>query len=163
MEEKQGLQVGDKIPNETVSLQDGKELKFSDLEGDKVILYFYPKDNTPGCTAEACSLRDSWGELKKLGYKVYGVSADTAESHKKFIEKNKLPFSLIVDTDKRIIQKFGVWGEKKMAERTYDGILRTTFIIDEKGIITHIIGPKQIKTKDHASQIIQLLSDDEKK
>ena len=119
------------------------------------MLYFYPKDNTSGCTAEACSLRDNYSELRNAGYAVVGVSVDDEKSHQKFIAKNELPFPLIADTDKTLVEQFGVWGEKSMYGRKYFGTIRTTFIIDENGIIEKIIGPKQIKTKIHASQILE--------
>lgn len=156
------LEIGDKIPSYLGLNQNGKEINLSDLKGQKLIIYFYPKDNTPGCTAEACSLKDNINDLEKSGYKVIGVSADSKESHKKFENKYELPFDLIADTNKDLIKSFGVWGEKKMAGKVYDGILRTTFLVDENGIITQIITPKEIKTKIHGSQILDLLNDDKK-
>ena len=132
----------------------GKEIKLSDYSGRKLVLYFYPKDSTPGCTNEACNLRDNYSELRRQGYEVVGVSIDSAKSHLKFAEKNTLPFPLISDTDKQLVQAFGVWGEKKMAGRTYMGTYRTTFIINEEGIVERVIGPKEIKVKDHAKQIL---------
>lgn len=150
------IQIGDKAP-ETLGLdQNGKEIKLSDFKGKKLALYFYPKDNTSGCTAEACSLRDGYQELQAAGYEVVGVSKDSAKSHQGFIAKQALPFSLIADTDTALQQQFGVWAEKKLYGRSYMGTLRTTFIIDEEGIVTHIIGPKEVKTKDHANQILKL-------
>jgi peroxiredoxin Q/BCP len=119
------------------------------------VLYFYPKDSTSGCTAEACNLRDNYAELRKQGYEVVGVSIDSAQSHIKFIQKNDLPFALIADTDKTLVEQMGVWGEKSMYGRKYMGTFRTTFIIDENGVIERIIGPKEIKTKDHAAQILK--------
>ena len=127
--------------------------------GDKApeilgILYFYPKDSTSGCTAQACNLRDNYDALRQAGYEVVGVSVDSEKSHQKFIEKNSLPFPLIADTDKKLVEQFGVWGEKSMYGRKYMGTFRTTFIINEEGIVERIIGPKEVKTKDHAAQIL---------
>ena len=148
------MEIGDKIP-ETLGLdQDGNEVKASDFAGRKLALYFYPKDSTPGCTSEACNLRDNYHTLLAKGYAVLGVSVDSAKSHKRFIEKYELPFPLISDTEKTLVQAFGVWGEKKMAGRTYMGTFRTTFIIDEHGVVERIISPKEIKVKDHAAQIL---------
>lgn len=148
------LQVGDKIPEVLGTDQNGNEIKASDFAGKKLALYFYPKDNTSGCTAEACSLRDGYDALKAAGYEVVGVSKDSAKSHQGFISKHDLPFNLIADTDTTLQQTFGVWAEKKMYGKTYMGTLRTTFIIDENGVIERIIGPKEVKTKDHANQIL---------
>lgn len=134
---------------------EGNEIKLSDYKGRKLVLYFYPKDSTPGCTSEACSLRDNYSELRKAGYEVVGVSADSQASHQRFAAKNELPFPLISDSSHTLMDTFGVWGEKKMAGRTYMGIHRTTFIINEDGIVKRIIGPKEIKTKVHASQILK--------
>ena len=134
--------------------EDGKPVKISDYKGRKVVLYFYPKDNTPGCTAEACSLRDNYGSLQEQGYEVIGVSADSQASHQRFKEKQQLPFTLISDADKTLIEQMGCWGEKKMCGRTSMGILRTTFIVDEEGKIERIFTPKEIKTKIHAEQIL---------
>lgn len=134
---------------------EGNEIKLSDYKGRKLVLYFYPKDSTPGCTSEACSLRDNYSELRKAGYEVVGVSADNQASHQRFAAKNELPFPLISDSSHTLMDTFGVWGEKKMAGRTYMGIHRTTFIINEDGIVERIIGPKEIKTKVHASQILK--------
>jgi thioredoxin-dependent peroxiredoxin len=149
------MKVGDKVPEVLGFDANGKEIKTSDYKGQKIVLYFYPKDNTTGCTAEACNLRDNYSELRKQGYAVIGVSVDDANSHNKFITKYELPFPLIADTDKKLVEQFGVWGEKKMYGRSYMGTLRTTFIIDENGIISKIITPKEIKVKDHAAQIIK--------
>ena len=146
------LNVGDKIPEILGINQEGKEIKAADFAGKKLILYFYPKDNTPGCTAEACSLRDAYAELQTAGYEVVGVSKDSAASHRKFIEKQTLPFSLIADTDIRLNEAFGVWAEKKMSGRTYMGTVRTTFLIDETGTIEKII--TKVDTKQHAAQIL---------
>lgn len=134
---------------------EGNEIKLSDYKGRKLVLYFYPKDSTPGCTSEAGSLRDNYSELRKAGYEVVGVSADSQASHQRFAAKNELPFPLISDSSHTLMDTFGVWGEKKMAGRTYMGIHRTTFIINEDGIVERIIGPKEIKTKVHASQILK--------
>lgn len=150
------LQIGDKIPEILGTDQDGKVIKAGDYIGKKLVLYFYPKDNTPGCTAEACSFRDSFQELRKKGYEILGVSTDDEKSHKKFIEKHQLPFPLIADTARSLSEIFGVWGEKIFMGKKYMGINRTTFIINEKGEIERIINPKEIKTKEHAKQILNL-------
>lgn len=148
------MNIGDPVP-ELLGLDEaGNEVRISDYAGRKVILYFYPKDSTSGCTAEACSFRDNYARLQAAGYEVIGVSVDPAKSHLKFIEKQELPFHLIADTDKKLVEQFGVWAEKKMYGRTYMGTLRTTFIIDETGHIEHIYLPKGIKTKTHAEQIL---------
>lgn len=152
------MEIGDMVPDVLGVDQDGKEIKMSDFAGKKVILYFYPKDNTPGCTAEACSLRDRYAELSEKGYVVIGVSKDSAESHKKFIAKFELPFTLISDVDKVLLKEMGAWGEKKMYGKTTEGTLRTTFIIGEDGRVENIMTPKQIKTKIHADQILDLIS-----
>jgi len=149
------LKVGDKAPSLLGINQDGKEINLADYSGKKVVLYFYPKDNTPGCTAEACSLRDGYDDLRKEGYEVIGVSTDSASSHQKFISKQNLPFNLIADTDMKLSETFGTWGEKSLYGKKYMGMLRTTFLIDETGTITRIISPKEIDTKDHASQILK--------
>jgi peroxiredoxin Q/BCP len=148
------LQTGDKIPEILGTSQNGKEIKASDYQGKKLVLYFYPKDNTSGCTAEACSFRDHYTDLRKMGYEVVGVSVDDEKSHLKFIEKQQLPFDLIADTSKELVEKFGVWGEKSMYGRKYMGTFRTTFIINEHGVIEHIFRPKEIKTSTHAAQIL---------
>ena len=134
--------------------ENGNELRTSDFKGHKLVLYFYPKDSTPGCTSEACNLRDNYQRLLERGYVVVGVSVQDEKSHKRFIEKFQLPFPLIADTDHKLVEAFGVWGEKKMAGRTYMGTLRTTFVIDEEGRVAEIYGPKQIKVKEHAEQIL---------
>ncbi|MFC2452045.1 MAG: thioredoxin-dependent thiol peroxidase [Tannerella forsythia] len=146
------IQTGDKVPDLLGLDQDGKEVKVSDYKGRKIALYFYPKDNTSGCTAEACSLRDGYDELKKAGYEIIGVSKDSAKSHRGFIEKQNLPFRLIADTDTTLQQQFGVWAEKKMYGRTYMGTLRHTFLIDENGVIEKVI--EKLDTKNHAQQIL---------
>lgn len=148
------MNVGDRIPEILGLDENGKEIKASDFKGKKLVLYFYPKDSTSGCTAQACNLRDNYAELKKAGYEVLGVSVDDAKSHLKFISKNELPFNLIADTDKKLVEEFGVWGEKSMYGKKYMGTLRTTFIINEDGIIERIISPKEVKTKEHAQQIL---------
>ena len=148
------LEPGMKAPEVLGTDASGKEIKLSDYHGRKLVLYFYPKDSTPGCTNEACNLRDNYSELRRQGYEVVGVSIDSAKSHLRFAEKNNLPFPLISDTEKQLVQAFGVWGEKKMAGRTYMGTYRTTFIIDEEGIVERVIGPKEIKVKEHARQIL---------
>ena len=148
------LNVGDKAPEILGVNQDGKQIKLSDYKGKKVVLYFYPKDNTPGCTAEACSLRDEHAELQKTGYEVIGVSADSESSHQKFIQKFELPFNLIADTDKKLSEQFGTWGEKSMYGRKYMGMFRTTYIINEEGVIEKIFTPKEINTKIHALQVL---------
>jgi thioredoxin-dependent peroxiredoxin len=142
------LKMGDKIPEIFMNSDYYKNVK-----GKKIVLYFYPKDNTPGCTAEACNLRDNYSTLKKMGYEIIGVSADTEKSHINFIRKFDLPFALISDSDKKIIEAFGVWGEKKMYGKTYMGILRKSFIIDEEGIIVRII--EKVDTKEHVKQILE--------
>ncbi len=148
------LQVGDKAPDVLGVNQEGKELRLSDFKGKKIVLYFYPKDNTSGCTAQACNLRDNYTELRNAGYEVIGVSPDSAKSHQGFISKQNLPFNLIADTETTLSQLFGTWGEKSMYGRKYMGMLRTTFIINEEGIIERIITPKVVKTSDHTAQIL---------
>ncbi len=148
------MKVGDKAPEILGRNEKGEDIHLSDYKGKKVVLYFYPKDMTSGCTAEACNLRDNYTDLRKAGYEVIGVSIDDEQSHLKFIEKNNLPFTLIADTDKKLVEQFGVWGEKSMYGRKYMGTFRTTFIIDEEGKIERIITPKEIKTSDHAAQIL---------
>jgi len=148
------LKVGDKAPEILGVNQDGKEIKLSDFKGKKIVLYFYPKDNTSGCTAEACSFRDHYSSLTNNGYAVIGVSADSETSHQKFIAKHELPFNLIADTNKDLSNQFGTWGEKSMYGRKYMGMFRTTYIINEEGIIEKIFTPKEIKTSSHAAQIL---------
>ena len=147
------MTTGDKAPEILGKDQNGNEVRLSDFAGKKLILYFYPKDNTSGCTAEACSLRDNLPELAGKGYAVVGVSPDSEASHQRFIEKHGLPFTLIADTGHTLAEQMGAWGEKSMYGRKYMGILRTTFIISPDGTIEHIFGPKQIKTKAHGNQI----------
>ena len=148
------LTIGQKAPELLGCDENGNELRLSDFAGRKLVLYFYPKDATPGCTNEACNLRDNYTRLLERGYAVIGVSVQDERSHKKFIEKYQLPFPLIADTDHMLVEAFGVWQEKKMAGRTYMGTVRTTFVIDEQGIIAEVYGPKQIKVKEHAEQIL---------
>lgn len=151
------MHIGDKAPNILGIDQNGNEIKLSDYNGKKIILYFYPKDNTSGCTAEACSLRDNYSELRSHGYEVIGASIDNIVSHVKFISKHELPFPLIADVDKTLVVQMGVWGEKSMYGRKYMGTFRTTFIINEKGFIEKIFTPKEIKTKTHAKQILDYI------
>src|SRR5688572_8147400 len=148
------LSIGDKAPDFTGKDQDGKQITLSAYNGKKVILYFYPKDMTPGCTAEACNLRDNMGALSAEGYEVLGVSTDDQASHKEFQKTYNLPFPLIADTDKSINQKYGVWVEKERDGKKFMGTARVTFIIDEKGVITNIID--KVDTKEHAGQILKL-------
>ena len=148
------MEVGSKVPDVLGVDQDGNIVKRSDYPGRSIALYFYPKDMTSGCTAEACNLRDNYQSLIDAGYQVIGVSVDSADSHKKFIAKNSLPFPLITDPDHKLVTEFGVWGEKSMYGRKYMGTFRTTFIISPEGVVTRIITPKQIKVKDHAAQIL---------
>ena len=150
------IQVGDKAPAILGKNEKGETVELAQYKGRKIVLYFYPKDNTPGCTAQACSLRDNYKELSKQGYEVIGVSTDNEASHQRFIKNKNLPFTLIADTDKKLVEAFGVYGEKKMFGRTYMGTFRTTFIINEEGIIERIITPKEVKTKTHANQILEL-------
>ena len=149
------MNIGDKAPEFLGLNEKGEEIRLSNYKGRKIVLYFYPKDMTSGCTAQACNLRDNYEELRKQGYEVIGVSINDQKSHQKFIEKNSLPFTPIADTEQKLVQEFGVWGEKSMYGRKYMGTFRTTFIINEEGIIERIILPKEIKTKDHAAQILK--------
>ena len=146
------LKVGDKAPDFKVNDQDGNSISSKDYKGKKWVVFFYPKANTPGCTAEACNLRDNYKELQKVGYELLGVSADSEKRQKNFREKYNFPFPLLADENKEVINAFGVWGPKKFMGREFDGIHRKTFIIDENGIITRIID--KVKTKDHAAQIL---------
>lgn len=148
------MTVGAEAPDYLGLDQNGNEVRRSDYPGRKIALYFYPKDMTSGCTAQACNLRDNYGELTSAGYQVIGVSVDSQESHRKFISKNQLPFPLIADTDHRLVEEFGVWGEKSMYGRKYMGTLRTTFIIGTDGRIERVIGGREVKTKTHAGQIL---------
>lgn len=148
------MKIGDKVPECLGYNEKGEKVLMSDFLGKKLVLYFYPKDNTSGCTAEACSLRDNYSDLKGKGYEVVGVSIDSEVSHRKFIDKHALPFTLIADTEKRLVQEMGVWGEKSMYGRKYMGTMRTTFIIDEKGCVEKIFSAKEIKTAKHGEQIL---------
>jgi len=147
------LKVGDAAPDFSVNDQSGNLVKLSDFKGKKVVLYFYPKDNTPGCTAEACNLRDNYEALQKAGYEILGVSSDNEKSHQKFVDKFELPFTLLADTEKEIHEKYGTWVEKSMYGRKYMGTARVTFIIDKEGKIEEII--EKVKTKDHTAQILK--------
>lgn len=147
------LKVGDKAPDFEGKDQNGKTVKLSELKGKKVVLYFYPKDDTPGCTAQACNLRDNYKRLLQANYEVIGVSSDDEKSHQKFIKKYELPFTLLADTDLKINNAYGVWREKTTFGHTYMGTVRTTFVIDEKGIIQEII--EKVNTEEHTSQILK--------
>ncbi|MFC2124456.1 thioredoxin-dependent thiol peroxidase [Bacteroidota bacterium] len=146
------LKEGDIAPDFEARDESGRLIRLSDMKGKKVVLYFYPKDNTPGCTAESCNLRDNYDDLKKAGYEVIGISSDNEKSHQKFIDKYDLPFHLIADTEKEVHEVYGTWVEKSMYGRKYMGTARTTFIIDETGNIEKII--EKVKTKEHTSQIL---------
>lgn len=147
------LKIGEKAPAFHGVDQDGKPVSLADFAGRKLVLYFYPKDDTPGCTAEACSLRDEHVALRKAGFEVLGVSPDKATKHKKFADKYDLPFRLLADPDKEAANAYGVWGPKRFMGREYDGILRTTFLIDGNGVIERII--TDVRTKDHAAQVLE--------
>ncbi|GAB3830832.1 thioredoxin-dependent thiol peroxidase [Pontibacter rugosus] len=147
------LNIGDKAPAFEGKDQNGNTVRLSDYRGKKVLLYFYPKDNTSGCTAQACNLRDNHTELQQEGYEVIGVSTDSEKSHQNFIAKYELPFTLIADTEKQIVEQYGVWQEKSMYGRKYMGTMRYTFVIDENGVIQDII--TKVKTKEHTSQILK--------
>lgn len=146
------LSIGDSAPDFTSTDQNGQPVKLAAYRGKKVVLYFYPKDDTPGCTAQACSLRDNYADLRAAGYEVLGVSVDDEKSHQKFISKYALPFTLVSDTDNQVAEAYGVWKEKSMYGRTYMGTVRTTFVIDETGKITDIIS--KVDTKNHSEQIL---------
>lgn len=146
------LKIGDKAPNFSGFDQDGIKHSLSDYKGKRLVVFFYPKASTPGCTAEACDLRDNFERFKANNHELLGVSADSAKRQANFIEKNELPFPLLADEDKSVIEAFGVWGPKKFMGREYDGIHRTTFVIDENGILTDVI--EKVKTKAHAEQIL---------
>ena len=148
------MKIGDRAPAVLGKDEQGREIRLSDYKGRKLVLYFYPKDNTSGCTSEACSLRDRYEELQGAGYEVVGVSKDSAASHQKFKEKHSLPFPLMADVDKTLMEAMGAWGEKNMYGRKTMGTIRTTFIINEEGIIENILAGKQVKTKEHAAQIL---------
>lgn len=146
--------VGDKAPAFNAKDQNGNDISLSDYLGKKVVIYFYPKDNTPGCTAQACNLRDNYSELIKKGIIVLGVSADSEKSHQKFIDKYDLPFPLLADVDKNLINLYGIWGPKKFLGKSFDGIIRTTFLINEEGDIAGII--EKPKTNDHTREILEI-------
>lgn len=147
------LNEGDIAPNFTTKDQNGNAVKLSDFKGKRVVLYFYPKDDTPGCTKEACSLRDSFDVFEERGIKILGVSTDNEKSHQKFITKYNLPFELLADTEKEIVEAYGVWGEKNMYGKKYFGINRTTFLIDEAGKIVKIF--KKVKVDEHADEVLE--------
>ena len=152
--DKTHLSVGDKAPNFSLQNEEGETQTLADFKGKKLILYFYPKDNTPGCTNEACNFKDNYESLKADGFEVLGVSPDSARKHQNFIKKFDLPFSLLVDDEHQMMKDYGVWGLKKFMGREYEGVLRTTFIIDEKGVIEQII--EKVKTKQATEQIREL-------
>lgn len=147
------LSTGDKVPDIKIPDQHGNLVSLADFRGKKIVLYFYPKDQTPGCTAEACNLRDNYKELQKRGYEVLGVSTDSPKSHQRFIAKENLPFTLLADTEKKLHDSFGTWVEKSMYGRKYMGTARVTFVIDENGIIEEVIA--KVDTKDHSRQILK--------
>lgn len=151
------MQIGDKVQDLLGIDQEGKEVRLSDYPGKRVALYFYPKDNTSGCTAQACSLRDNYADLRARGVEIIGVSRDSAKSHKRFIEQHSLPFRLIVDEDTKLNELFGVWVEKSMYGRNYMGTERSTFIISAEGVVEHILRGKEVKTATHSEQILALL------
>ena len=146
------LKAGERVPEFTSKDQDGNEVHLSDYKGKKLVVFFYPKANTPGCTAEACNLRDHYGELQDAGYELLGVSADSQQKQTNFRNKFEFPFPLLADEDHTVINTFGVWGPKKFMGREYDGIHRMTFLIDEEGVVERVID--KVKTKDHAAQIL---------
>ncbi|NCT18114.1 MAG: thioredoxin-dependent thiol peroxidase [Flavobacteriaceae bacterium CG_4_8_14_3_um_filter_34_10] len=146
------LGIGDKVPNFTTKDQDGKRISLSDYKGKKLIVFFYPKANTPGCTEEACNLKDNYKALQEEGYELLGVSADSEKEQKKFKDKFAFPFPLLADEDKTVISIFGVWGPKKFMGKEYEGIHRMTYVIDEKGVVKKVID--KVKTKDHAAQLL---------
>ncbi len=148
------LKQGDKVPNFTVNDQDGNPVSLSDYKGKKLIVFFYPKASTPGCTAEACNLTDNYKALQDEGYEILGVSADSEKRQTNFRNKYNFPFPLLADEDKEVINAFGVWGLKKFMGKEYDGIHRKTFLINEEGVVDHVID--KVKTKDHAAQILEL-------
>jgi peroxiredoxin Q/BCP len=152
------LEKGSTAPNFKAKNQEGTEISLSDFKGKKVILYFYPKDNTPGCTTEACNLRDNYSDLTSHGFEVIGVSPDSEKSHSSFVGKYSLPFNLVADTDKSILKKYGAWGLKKNYGREYEGVLRTTYIIDENGKIEEVFS--KVDTKNHSAQILSALGMD---
>lgn len=150
------LKIGDKVPDFTVNDQDGNAVSLSNYAGKKLIVFFYPKASTPGCTAEVCNLRDNYAELQSQGFELLGVSADSEKRQTNFRNKYEFPFPLLADENKEVIEAFGVWGEKKFMGRVYDGIHRKTFLVNENGVVDHVID--KVKTKDHAAQILALLN-----
>lgn len=146
------LNPGDKVPDFTVEDQDGNQVSLAGYKGKKLIVFFYPRANTPGCTAEACNLRDNYAALKNKGYELLGVSDDSKKKQSNFKKKYTLPFPLLADTDRQVINSFGVWGEKKFMGRVFDGIHRTTFVIDENGLVEKVI--EKVDTEDHAAQLL---------
>lgn len=151
------VEVGKKAPDFTLPDQTGKKHRLSDYRGKPVVLYFYPKDDTPGCTKEACSFRDSFAEYKKAGIVVLGVSVDDEKSHEKFIKKYELPFTLLADKDKKVVEKYGVWVEKSMYGRKYRGTARKTFLLDERGTVIHVFD--KVKPENHAQDVLKILSE----
>lgn len=150
------LKEGDKAPAFTGLNEKGEEVSLSDYQGKKLILFFYPKDNTPGCTAEACNLRDNYDQLREQGFELLGVSPDSAKKHQNFIKKYDFPFPLVADTEQKVLNLYGVWGEKQMYGRKFMGVFRTTFVINEEGVIEKIF--KKVKTKAHAEQILEAVA-----
>lgn len=149
------LKIGDKVPDFTVNDQDGNAVSLSDFVGKKLIVFFYPKASTPGCTAEACNLRDNYAELQSQGFELLGVSADSEKRQTNFKNKYEFPFPLLADENKEVIEAFGVWGEKKFMGKIYDGIHRKTFLVNGEGVVNQVID--KVKTKDHAAQILALV------
>jgi thioredoxin-dependent peroxiredoxin len=149
------LEAGVKAPDFTLKNQRGEEVSLSDFKGQKVVVYFYPKDNTPGCTKEACSIRDSYTDIQTTGAVVLGISADSVKSHAGFAQKHELPFHLLSDPEKSVIKAYGAWGEKKMAGKSYEGIIRSTFVIDEQGIISKVF--KKVKTAEHGTELLEAM------
>jgi len=150
------LNIGEKAPDFTSINQDGETIKLDDFKGSKVIIYFYPKADTPGCTAESCNLRDNYDDLLDKGFKIIGVSPDKQDKQKKFADKYNLPFSLLADFELEVVKAYGAWGLKKMYGKEYEGLLRTTYVIDENGVVEKVF-PK-VKTKDHAVQILEAMN-----
>ena len=149
------LNIGDKAPDFKATNQDGKQISLADFTGSMIIMYFYPKANTPGCTTESCNLRDNYDDLLGRGFEIIGISADSQQKQKKFAEKYNLPFSLLADENKEVIKAYGAWGIKKLYGKEYEGILRTTYVINEKGKIEKVF--EKVKTKDHAAQILDAM------
>ncbi len=149
------LEVGTAAPDFTLKNQQGEDVSLSDFRGQKVVVYFYPKDNTPGCTKEACSIRDNYSDLQVKGAVVLGISADSVKSHAGFAQKHDLPFHLLSDPEKSVIKAYGAWGEKKMMGKTYEGILRSTFVIDEQGTIQKVFN--KVKTAEHGTELIEVM------